>query len=61
MLDFTKSVAGGTIAILPAASALGIYLSDIMNPYVVSGFVLLNTIWLMMFMGQISRFFVNKQ
>lgn len=59
MTDYGKGQVLGA-AVLPATSAIGILFADISNPIVLGGFIALNVLWLLLLVGQISRFLVNR-
>lgn len=59
MTDYGKGQVLGAAA-LPATSAAGAVLADLSNPFILTGFIVLNVLWLVFLAGQISRFFANK-
>jgi hypothetical protein len=62
MTDYGKGAAVGAAAVfLPATSSVEMYFADKMHPWVLIGFFVLNTLWLVILVAQISRYYFNKQ
>lgn len=59
MTDYGKGQVLGA-AVLPATSAVGAFFANLSDPTVLTGFIVLNVLWLLLVVGQISRFLVNR-
>jgi hypothetical protein len=59
MTDYGKGQVLGA-SVLPATSAAGAFFADLSNPVVLTGFIVLNVLWLVLLAGQISRFLSNR-
>ncbi len=59
MNEYGKGLVGAATA-LPATSAAGLMLADKVHPLIAVGFVVVNTLLLIMLVGHISRYMFNK-
>jgi hypothetical protein len=60
MTDYGKGINIAGAAVLPTTSAAGIFFADKLNPVIITGFIILNAVWLVILAGQISRFLYNR-
>ena len=60
MTDYGKGLNIAGASVLPATSAAGIFFADKLNPVIITGFIILNVVWLVILSGQISRFLLNR-
>ncbi len=59
MNEYGKGLVGAATT-LPATSAAGLMLADKVHPLVAVGFVVVNTLLLIMLVGHITRYMFNK-